>query len=102
MSFTIFQFISIGLGICCIFLGKNIYKGDLSSIHSYNRDKVINIKDYGRSTGVAVVLVGIGICLLSISQIVENSFLDTISKGVIIFGVIIMLYAQLKYNRGNL
>lgn len=81
-------------------LGINIYKGDVSSIHSYNRDRVINVKDFGKVMDFAVILVGSGICILSISQILDFNFLDIISKGVILLGVIIMLYAQLRYNSG--
>lgn len=100
MPSVIFRFLLIGLGICCILLGINIYKGDVSSIHSYNRDRVINVKDFGKVMGFAVILVGSRICILSISQILDFNFLDIISKGVILLGVIIMLYAQLRYNSG--
>lgn len=91
------------LGISLILLGSLNIKGNIKMIHWYNRSKVSqeNIKSYGKAMGIGTIIMGISIFLTSILLMIHNSetIYYIIVFGVII-GLIIMLYAQFKYNKG--
>lgn len=93
----------IVLGVIFIFLGIMNYKGNISSIHWYNRRNVSkkDVKNYGKLMGIGTIILGIGMIVTAIFQLFFD--LDE-SNYILIFslisGVITMIYAQFKYNKG--
>lgn len=91
------------IGIILIPLGAANIKGDLSSIHWYNRQKVAekDILKYGRCIGAGSLIIGSS---LIISGLLEAIFQTAIVDYIILFGcvvgLIVMLYGQFKYNKG--
>lgn len=93
----------IVLGVIFIFLGIMNYKGNISSIHWYNRRNVSkkDVKNYGKLMGIGTIIFGVGMIVTAIFQLFFD--LDE-SNYILIFslisGVITMIYAQFKYNKG--
>lgn len=93
----------IVLGVIFIFLGIMNYKGNISSIHWYNRRNVSkkDVKNYGKLIGIGTIIFGVGMIVTAIFQLFFD--LDE-SNYILIFslisGVITMIYAQFKYNKG--
>ena len=90
-------------GICITVLGIFNLKGNISSIHWYNRLKITeeNRKKYGKSMGIGSLIIGICMTMTAILQMIfynENIWYITVI-GIVI-GLIFMIYGQLKYNRG--
>lgn len=90
-------------GICITILGIFNLKGNISSIHWYNRLKITekNRKKYGKSMGIVSLIIGICMTITAILQMIfynENIWYITVI-GIII-GLIFMIYGQIKYNRG--
>ncbi len=89
--------------ICIIILGIFNFKGNITSIHWYNRSKVTreNTKKYGKIMGIGTLIIGICMVVTAILQMIfnnENIWYITV-LGIII-GWIFMIYGQLKYNKG--
>ena len=90
-------------GICITILGIFNLKGNISTIHWYNRLKITekNRKKYGKSMGIGSLIIGICMTITAILQMIfynENIWYITVI-GIII-GLIFMIYGQIKYNRG--
>ena len=99
MSETI---LSIAIGILVIVLGILHIKGNTRLLHSYH---IKNVKEedkvpFGRKIGAGATIIG---CAIAISGIAEM-FLPGIGNIIMIVGlipgVILILYALLKYNKG--
>ena len=98
------------VGLICIVLGISNMKGNISSLHSYHRDRVSEEDriPFGKQVGWGTVIVGIGIIVFSILSTVtlytENNIsilLGTVFLIVaIIVGLVISCYAMIKYNKG--
>ena len=91
------------IGLIFIFLGIINYKGNILSIHWYNRRNISkeNEKNYGKLMGVGTGIIGIGMTITGILLLIfnlEEFYLILISS--LIFGMIIMIYSQIKYNKG--
>lgn len=91
------------IGLIFIFLGIINYKGNISSIHWYNRRNVSkeNEKNYGKLMGVGTGIIGIGMTITGLLLLIfnlEEFYYILISS--LIFGMIIMIYSQIKYNKG--
>lgn len=91
------------IGIFAIALSIPNLKGNISSIHWYNRLRVskADTPKYGKAMGLGTLIIGVSIVVTAILQMifeVESLFYITF-VGVFI-GFAIMLYAQFKYNRG--
>lgn len=93
----------LGLGIILVILGIFNMKGNIASIHWYNRRKVTkeNQKAYCLVMGLGTAIIGAGLIIAGVTQVfwgeVVGSFV--ILAGLLI-GLSLMLYAQIKYNRG--
>ena len=98
------------VGVICIVLGISNMKGNISSLHSYHRDRVSEEDriPFGKQVGWGTVIVGIGSIVFSILSTVtlytENNIsilLGTVFLIVaIIVGLVISCYAMIKYNKG--
>lgn len=91
------------LGAIFIFLGIINYKGNISTIHWYNRRNISkkHVKKYGKLIGLGTTIMGVGMIITGILQLFyrleELNYILIIS---IIIGIIIMFYSQIKYNKG--
>lgn len=93
----------IVLGVICVILGSFNIKGNIASIHWYNRRKVTkeNQLSYCRLVGFGTVLIGVGMILSAVIQVLIN--IETGAIVTVIFlliGLSLIVYAQIKYNRG--
>lgn len=91
------------LGIIMIIMGVINWKGNLSTIHWYNRRKVseTDAPKYGKAMGLGTLIMGSSMFMTAILQMIfDLEFIFYISLVGIIVGLIIMLYAQFKYNKG--
>lgn len=101
------EFIEYGFmlifGVLIVCLGIMNFKGNISSIHWYNRRKVAkeNEKQYGKYMGFGTIIVGSSLILNSILQMI---FGLEIFYCIIVIGVVVglgfILYSQIKYNKG--
>lgn len=83
------------LGMCIIILGIVNIKGNISSIHWYNRRKITQetSKQYGKAMGIGSVIIGLSMSITAILQIIfKIETLWYITVAGIIIGLIFMLY----------
>lgn len=91
------------LGILISVIGIVNITGNISTIHSYNRRKVKeeDIPKYGKLVGVGTLLIGISLIISYVLIIFSlRNVMDWIIIPAFILGIGIMLYAQIKYNKG--
>ncbi len=91
----------IVLGVALCILGVLNIKGDIRSIHRYNRSKVKeeDKKKYGMFVGVGTSLCGLAMFIEYIS-IIYLGHLDLLVIAIVILGIILIIIGQLKYNKG--
>ncbi len=93
----------IVLGLLLILMGILNLRGDLSSIHWYNRRKVAaeHRSAYGRCMGAGSAAIGGGLLLTGLLQLARpmEAWYWIALLGVIL-GLGLMLYGQFRYNRG--
>ena len=99
--------IMLVLGILIIPLGIMNIKGNISSIHWYNRTRITEETrpKYGKLMGIGTVVISAGLIISAIINIMMDAEIAIIISGGItlvsvIVGVGFMLYAQIKYNKG--
>ena len=100
--------IAVGLVIC--FLGITNMRGNLSSLHSYHRNRVRDEdkKIFGRLVGMGNIIMGASVAILGVLIYVweQTQILAyAIAGGVIIavgmiVGLGISFFAMIKYNKG--
>ncbi len=90
-------------GIFLIALGIANYKGNISTIHWYNRRKVseADVPKYGRCMGLGTLIIGGSFILTAILELIlQNELVEIVALIGCTIGVVIMLYGQFKYNKG--
>lgn len=91
------------LGVTLTVLGIVNIAGNISTIHSYNRKNVTenNQKAYGRFVGSGTASIGVSLIITGILQIFcyKEYWFFILLVGTII-GILLILYAQFKYNKG--
>ena len=99
--------IMLVLGILLIPLGIMNIKGNISSIHWYNRTRITEgtRPKYGKLMGIGTVVISTGLIISAIINIILDAEIAiTVSGGITLISVIVgvgfMLYAQIKYNKG--
>ena len=93
----------LGLGAILTALGIFNMCGNIGSIHWYNRRKVTkeNQKAYCQIVGLGTLIVGIALIAAGIIQaLIGIEASAPIMVGGILVGLVLILYAQFKYNRG--
>ena len=77
-------------------------KGNISTIHSYNRRKVKeeDIPKYGKAVGTGTLIIGISLVLGFIVSFWSEEIMGFIILPAVIVGLGFMLYGQIKYNKG--
>ena len=101
----------IFIGLVCVALGAFNMRGNIASIHWYNRRKVTmeNQLPYCRLVGIGTVTVGAGMLLSAAAQIIMSRMGEyeaaalwggALTIAGIAVGLALILYAQFKYNKG--
>ncbi len=91
------------IGLLISILGIPNLKGNISSIHWYNRTRVseADIPKYGKCMGIGTIIIGLSIMITAaISLFVELIPVFALTFVGLIVGIAFMLYAQFKYNGG--
>ena len=93
----------LGLGVIIAVLGIFNLRGNIGSIHWYDRRKVTKEDQlpYCRWIGLGTLLIGISMIIAGIVQVVVSVEAGAVIILIgIIIGLVLILYAQFKYNRG--
>ena len=101
---------AIIVGIVCIILGITNMRGNISTLHSYHRNRVSeeNILPFGRLVGLGTIIIGISIVICGVFSILslhlEKQIFLTVGMVLmglgIVVGIVISFYAMKKYNGG--
>ena len=102
--------VTLLVGIVCIILGISNMRGNISSLHSYHRNRVSEEDriPFGKQVGLGTIIVGIGIIIFgilsSVALYIENNIFVLVGTAFLILGIIIGLVisfrAMMKYNKG--
>ena len=90
------------LGVFISVVGIVNIKGNISTIHSYNRRRVKeeDIPKYGKVVGTGTLIIGISLVLGFIVSFCSEEIMGYIIMPAIIIGLGLILYGQFKYNKG--
>ncbi len=90
------------LGIFLSTLGIVNIKGNISTIHSYNRRKVKeeDIPRYGRTVGTGTLVIGASLILSYLVAFWNDAAIDYVVLPAMAVGLAFILYGQIKYNHG--
>lgn len=90
------------LGIFISTLGIVNMKGNISTIHSYNRRKVKeeDVPKYGRAVGTGTLVIGVSLVLSYLVTFWNEAVIDYIVLPALVVGLAFILYEQIKYNHG--
>ena len=100
----------IVVGIVCIILGIKNTKGDISSLHSYHRNRVSDedVLPFGKMVGTGTIIIGIAVIIMGALSMCAVAFdkdvYTLIGTVVLIVGLVVgcalSFYAMIKYNKG--
>ncbi len=96
-----FGFILLG-GILTA-LGIVNFRGNISTIHWYNRRRIAkeDTPKYGKCMGIASITIGGSFIITAIlAMLLQTKAVEMLSLAGCIVGIIIMMYGQFKYNKG--
>jgi len=98
------------VGVVCIVLGISNMRGNISTLHSYHRQRVSEEDriPFGKQVGLGTIIVGIDIIVFSLLSSVtlytENDIFTLVGTAFLIIGIILGLVisfrAMIKYNKG--
>ena len=90
------------LGLFISAIGFVNIKGNISTIHSYNRRKVKeeDVPKYGKAVGTGNLIMGISLVLAFVASFWSELLIAIIILPAFIVGIGFMLYGQFKYNKG--
>ena len=91
------------LGTILTIIGILNIRGNISSIHWYNRRKITeeNRKPYGRLVGSGTVVIGLSLIITGILQLLsEQEYYFYIILAGALVGLVLIFWAQFKYNKG--
>ena len=90
------------IGIAISVLGIVNIKGNISTIHSYNRRKVSeeDVPKYGKLVGPGTLIIGVSLIISYFTTFWSTTIMAFIEIPAIVIGLVFILYAQLKYNHG--
>ena len=90
------------LGVFISFLGIVNIMGNISTIHSYNRRKVKgeDIPKYGRAVGTGTLIIGVSLIAAFVTTFWNEKAIAFIVVPALVVGLVFILYAQFKYNKG--
>ena len=90
------------LGLFISIIGIMNIKGNISTIHSYNRRNVQeeDSPKYGKVVGIGTLIIGIALVVSFITTFWSELIMPFILLPAVIVGLAFMLYGQFKYNKG--
>ena len=90
------------VGVLVSFLGIVNIKGNISTIHSYNRRKVKeeDVPKYGKAVGTGTLIIGGSFIVSFIVSFWSELAIAFICIPAVVVGLAFILYAQFKYNKG--
>lgn len=90
------------LGLFLSVLGIVNIKGNISTIHSYNRRRVKeeDVPKYGKAVGTGTLIMGISLIASYIITFWNNAVVSYIIFPAMVIGLAFILYGQIKYNHG--
>lgn len=90
------------IGLFASVLGIMNIKGNISSIHSYNRRKVKeeDRPKYGKAVGTGTLIIGASFVLGFVTSFWSELIMAFIILPAVIVGLGFILYGQFKYNKG--
>ena len=102
--------VTIILGVVFIVIGISNRKGNISTLHSYHRNRVSeeNRIPFGKLVGLGTIIIGISLILFGglkyLSETLKNDIFSMIANFVFVPGMVAGLgfsfYAMKKYNNG--
>lgn len=93
----------IGLGIIFLVIGMFNFMGRIGTIHWYHRTRITEEtrKPYGRFMGSAKIIIALGLLIPGLLMLfMDNKNFEVISIVALIVGLVLIVYAQFKYNKG--
>ena len=97
-------------GIVCLVIGTLNRKGNISTLHSYHRNRVSEEDriPFGKLIGLGTIIIGIALIAFSLFSYLatakHDSFYLTVGYAVMgtgfVIGIGISFYAMFKYNKG--
>ena len=90
------------LGLFISAIGFVNIKGNISTIHSYNRRKVKeeDVPKYGKAVGTGTLIMGISLVLAFVASFWSELLIAIIVMPAFIVGIGFILFGQFKYNKG--
>ena len=90
------------LGVFISVIGIVNIRGNISTIHSYNRRKVKeeDIPKYGRTVGAGTLIIGMSLIAAFVTTFWNEKIMTFIVVPSFAVGLAFILYAQFKYNKG--
>ena len=102
--------VSVIIGIVLIIIGISNMRGDISSLHSYHRQRVKEEDrvPFGKKVGLGTIIIGgtviLNACLAFGAKKTDHPALQTLGTVILpiglIAGLIFIIYAMMKYNKG--
>lgn len=98
------------VGLICIVIGISNRKGNISSLHSYHRERVTeeDRPAFGKAVGTGMIIVGVSVIIMGIATLVAM-LSDTPAYAIVgmvmmfvglAVGLVISFRAMIKYNKG--
>ena len=90
------------LGIILSTLGIVNIRGNISTIHSYNRRNVKeeDVAPYGRAVGTGTLVIGASLLLSYLVTFWNEAAINYIVLPATVIGLAFILYGQIRYNHG--
>ena len=91
------------LGIFISVLGIVNIKGNISTIHSYNRRNVKeeDVPPYGRAVGTGTLVIGVSFILSYLAAFWTEAAVGYIVLPAMAIGLAFILYGQIRYNHSG-
>lgn len=96
------NFLLLIVGILLSVLGAVNIKGNIRTIHAYNRRNVReeDIPKYGRAVGTGTLIIGISLTAAFFVSLRNEAVVSFIVLPGLAVGLAFILYGQIKYNHG--
>ena len=90
------------LGILLSILGIINIRGDISTIHYYNRRKVRDedVPKYAKAVGTGTLIIGLSFICCFFAAFLSEVLIPFICIPAVLVGLAFILYAQFRYNKG--
>ncbi len=96
------NFMLLVAGLVISAIGITNIKGNISTVHSYNRRKVKedDVPKYGKVVGTGSLIIGVSCIVAFIVSFWSELLMDIVLLISVIIGLGFILYGQFKYNKG--